>query len=60
MAEGMRSASAGIGAFFALAGYGTIRTEGKFDVKIADGKNPAIKNVPKEVKEFNGRKYILE
>lgn len=42
LAERLRAAGAGIGAFYTHTGYGTILAEGK------------------EVREFNGRPYVLE
>lgn len=60
LAEKMRAGGAGIPAFYTPTGVGTVREQGGYPVKFsADGK--PIKYSPKrEVKEFNGRKFVLE
>ncbi len=60
LAEGFRAAQAGIGGFYTLAGYGTVRTEGTFDIKCMTKTSPAITCTKKETREFNGRQYLLE
>jgi 3-oxoacid CoA-transferase len=61
LAEKLRSAGCGIPAFYTPTGYGTVVQEGGFPIKLAsDGKTPEIKSEVKEVREFDGRKYVLE
>jgi 3-oxoacid CoA-transferase len=61
LAERLRIAGCGIPAFYTPTGYGTVVQEGGFPIKLAsDGKSPEIKSEPKEVREFDGRKFVLE
>jgi 3-oxoacid CoA-transferase len=61
LAEKMRNGGAGIPAFYTPTGFGTLVEEGGFPMKYAkDGKTVEKYSQKKEVKEFNGRKYILE
>lgn len=60
LAEGFRAAQAGIGGFYTLAGYGTVRTEGTFDMRCKSKTSGAIKSPKKETREFNGKQYLLE
>ncbi len=61
LAEKLRSAGAGIPAFFTSTGYGTLVQEGGFPIKLGkDGKTVEIASANKEVRQFNGRNYILE
>ena len=60
LAERLRAGGAGIPAFFTPAGVGTPVSDGglpwRYDV---DG-NVAIVSPPKEIREFDGRRYVLE
>jgi 3-oxoacid CoA-transferase len=61
LAERLRCAGSGIPAFYTPTGYGTVVQEGGFPIKLAsDGKTPVIKSEPREVREFEGRKYVME
>lgn len=64
LAEKFRSGGAGIPAFYTPAGYGTVVSEGGFPV-MYDHNDPTHTKVakysqPKETREFNGVKYVLE
>ena len=62
LAEKLRSAGAGIPAFFTPTGTGTYVEEGGFPIKI-DPKNPKVPLIVSEKKEkrvYDGREYILE
>lgn len=60
LAEMLRAGGAGIPAFYTATGIGAYREEGNYPSKYsADGK-PILYSKPREVREFNGRKYILE
>jgi acyl CoA:acetate/3-ketoacid CoA transferase alpha subunit len=59
--EKIRAGGAGIGAFYTPVGVGTLLEYGKLPTKYADkGTKVLSYTEPKEVREFNGRKYILE
>ncbi len=61
LAERIRCAGAGIPAFYSPTGVGTILETGEVPVILAEGGTKVIKtNTPREVREFNGRKYLLE
>eukprot|EP00759_Apiculatamorpha_spiralis_P048772 PhF_6_TR44123/c0_g1_i1/m.67367/K01027/OXCT; 3-oxoacid CoA-transferase len=62
LAERMRAGGAGIPAFYTPTGYGTVMQEGNFPIRMAskDGSRPALMSQPKEVRQFNGRWYVLE
>lgn len=61
LAEKVRAGGAGVPAFFTPAGYGTWIEQGKLPVRYAPGGGEVVKySKPKEVREYNGRKYILE
>uniref|UniRef100_A0A673AC37 Succinyl-CoA:3-ketoacid-coenzyme A transferase n=1 Tax=Sphaeramia orbicularis TaxID=375764 RepID=A0A673AC37_9TELE len=60
LAERVRAGGAGVPAFFTATGYGTLIQEGGSPIKYnADG-TIAIASEPREVREFNGRHYIME
>ncbi|KAG8199045.1 hypothetical protein JTE90_021058 [Oedothorax gibbosus] len=60
LAEKIRAGGAGIPAFFTPSAYGTLVEEGGAPVKYSlDGKI-ALASESKEVRQFNGRPYILE
>lgn len=61
LAEKLRSAGAGIPAFFTPTGHGTLVEYGGFPIKLSnDGKTPIISSEKKEVREYNGKTYLLE
>jgi len=60
LAERCRAGGAGIPAFYTPTGVGTFLEEGGFPIKYNPDKTVAIGSKPREVKEFGGRKYILE
>jgi 3-oxoacid CoA-transferase len=61
LAEKIRCGGAGIPAFFTPTGYATIIQEGGFPIKYAtDKKTVEISSDKKEVREFNGRYYVME
>ena len=60
LAERLRAGGAGIGAFFTPSGVGTVVANGGMPWKYdADG-SVAISSPPKEVREFHGRRMVLE
>ncbi len=60
LAERLRAGGAGIPAFYTPTAYGTVIQEGGFPIKYnADG-TVAIKSLPRETRNFNGRNYVLE
>ncbi|KAF5093000.1 hypothetical protein D0Z03_002600 [Geotrichum reessii] len=61
IAERLRAAGAGVPAFYTPAGVGTWIEEGKLPVRYSpDGKTVIKESEPRETREFNGRKYVLE
>ncbi|KYQ89812.1 3-oxoacid CoA-transferase [Tieghemostelium lacteum] len=62
LAERIRAGGAGIPAFYTSTGVGTVLVEeGGFPIKYAsDGKTVEILSKPRETKEFNGKKFVLE
>ncbi|XP_062569110.1 succinyl-CoA:3-ketoacid coenzyme A transferase 1, mitochondrial-like isoform X2 [Saccostrea cucullata] len=60
LAERIRAGGAGIPAFFTPTGYGTLIQEGGAPVKYNTDKTVEIISDPREVREFNGFKYIME
>jgi len=62
IAERIRAAGAGIPAFYTPTGAGTWIEEGQIPVMYAaDGSGKVIKrSKPREAREFNGRRYLLE
>lgn len=61
LAEKLRAGGAGIPGFYTPTGVGTVLEHGGFAIKYKpDGKTVDIASPPREVKEFNGRKYLLE
>lgn len=61
IAERVRAAGAGVPAFYTPAGVGTWIEEGKLPVRYSsDGKEVVKESKPREVREFNGRQYVLE
>ncbi|XP_048475015.1 3-oxoacid CoA transferase 1a [Rhincodon typus] len=60
LAERIRAGGAGIPAFFTPTAYGTLIEEGGAPIKYNKDGNIGISSEPREVREFNGRHYILE
>lgn len=60
LAERIRAGGAGIPAFFTATGYGTLIQEGGAPIKYHKDGSVAIHSPPKEVKEFNGRHFVME
>ena len=59
-AEKMRAGGAGIPAFFTPTGFGTQVSEGGLPMRYDASGNVVKASEPKETREFNGRKYVLE
>ena len=61
LAERIRSAGAGIPAFYTPTGYGTLIQEGGAPIKYKlGGGEVEIASVPKESKTFDGKNYVME
>ncbi|CAE6446100.1 unnamed protein product [Rhizoctonia solani] len=62
LAEKIRSAGAGVPAFFTPTGFGTAVQAGGMPIKYREGTDGEIEipGLAKEVREFGGRQYILE
>ncbi|KAI5952330.1 hypothetical protein KGF54_003196 [Candida jiufengensis] len=61
LAERVRAGSAGIPAFYSPTGVGTWLEEGKLPVRYDSSGEKVLKSSePREVREFNGKKYLLE
>ncbi|KAG8199044.1 hypothetical protein JTE90_021057 [Oedothorax gibbosus] len=60
LAEKIRAGGAGIPAFFTPSAYGTLVEEGGAPVKYTTEGKIALASESKEVRQFNGRPYILE
>uniref|UniRef100_A0A674NQE8 Succinyl-CoA:3-ketoacid-coenzyme A transferase n=1 Tax=Takifugu rubripes TaxID=31033 RepID=A0A674NQE8_TAKRU len=60
LAERIRAGGAGVPAFFTATGYGTLIQEGGSPIKYNKDGSIAIASEKREVKEFNGRHYIME
>ena len=60
LAERLRAAGAGIPAFFTPAGVGTQVAEGGLPRRYDGRGGVAVASEPKEVREFDGRQYVLE
>lgn len=61
LAEKLRAGGAGIPGFYTPTGVGTVLEKGGFPIKYKeDGKTVDISSPPREVKEFNGKKFLLE
>jgi|Transcript_10249 acyl CoA:acetate/3-ketoacid CoA transferase alpha subunit len=57
----MRAGGAGIPGFYTATGYGTVVSDGDFPIKYnPGGQGVAIASEPKEIKEFDGKPYVLE
>ncbi|WP_046728061.1 CoA transferase subunit A [Streptomyces humi] len=60
LAERLRAGGSGIPAFYTPAGVGTPVAEGGLPWKYDQGGNVLVASPSKEVREFNGRRYVLE
>ncbi|MEU9040559.1 MULTISPECIES: CoA transferase subunit A [unclassified Kitasatospora] len=60
LAERLRAGGSGIPAFFTPAGVGTLVAEGGLPWRYAPDGGVAVASPPKEVREYDGRAYVLE
>ncbi|MDX3239697.1 CoA transferase subunit A [Streptomyces sp. ME03-5709C] len=60
LGERLRAGGAGIPAFYTPAGAGTLVEEGGLPWRYAPDGSTAVASPPKEVREFGGRRYLLE
>ncbi|MEZ0051131.1 3-oxoacid CoA-transferase subunit A [Mycobacterium sp. MAA66] len=60
LAERMRAGGAGIPAFYTPAGVGTPVSDGGLPWRYAPDGSIAIASPPKEIREFGGKRYVLE
>ncbi|MEV0033397.1 CoA transferase subunit A [Nocardia sp. NPDC050793] len=60
LAEKLRAGGAGIPAFFTPAGVGTSVSDGGLPWRYAPDGSVAVASPPKEVRTFDGRRYVLE
>lgn len=60
LAERLRAGGAGIPAFYTPAGVGTPVAEGGLPWRYAADGSIAVASPPKETREFDGRRYVLE
>ncbi len=60
LAERLRAGGSGIPAFYTPAGVGTLISEGGLPWRYHPDGTVAIGSPPKEVREFNGQRYVLE
>mmetsp|Transcript_27370 Transcript_27370/g.58379 ORF Transcript_27370/g.58379 Transcript_27370/m.58379 type:complete len:502 (+) Transcript_27370:53-1558(+) len=60
LAEKIRAGGAGIPAFFTPTAVGTQLEAGGFPIKVKSEHGPEILSPPREVREFDGRKYVME
>jgi len=60
LAERLRAGGAGIPAFYTSTAYGTLIQEGGFPIKYNPDGTVAIPSERREIREFNGRNYVLE
>ncbi|BGO92309.1 hypothetical protein NBRC10512_007719 [Rhodotorula toruloides] len=61
LAERCRAGGAGIPAFYTPAGYGTAVQTGEIPIKYTEGgKEVEVPGKPREVREFNGKGYLME
>ncbi|KAK7934262.1 hypothetical protein WMY93_005158 [Mugilogobius chulae] len=60
LAERIRAGGAGVPAFFTATGYGTLIQQGGSPIKYTKDGTIEIASEPREVREFNGRHYIME
>ncbi|MBB2910289.1 3-oxoacid CoA-transferase subunit A [Streptosporangium becharense] len=60
LAERLRAGGSGIPAFYTPAGVGTPIADGGLPLRHAPDGSIAVASPPKEVREFDGRRYVLE
>ncbi|MBM9468331.1 CoA transferase subunit A [Nakamurella leprariae] len=60
LAERLRAGGVGLAAFFTPTGVGTQVSDGGLPWRYAPDGSVAVASPPKEVREFNGRQYVLE
>jgi 3-oxoacid CoA-transferase subunit A len=60
LAERLRAGGCGIPAFYTPAGVGTPVADGGLPLRHAPDGSVAVASPPKEVREFDGREYVLE
>ncbi|MER7133385.1 CoA transferase subunit A [Streptosporangium saharense] len=60
LAERLRAGGSGIPAFYTPAGVGTPIADGGLPLRHAPDGSIAVASPPKEVREFDGRQYVLE
>ncbi|MDT7789962.1 MAG: 3-oxoacid CoA-transferase subunit, partial [Pseudonocardiales bacterium] len=60
LAERLRAGGTGIPAFYTPAGVGTLVADGGLPWRYHPDGTVAIASPPKEVREFDGREYVLE
>merc|ERR1712226_423906 len=60
LAERIRAGAAGVPAFFTPTGYGTLIQEGGAPIKYNSDGSINIASEPREVRQFDGRNYIME
>ena len=60
LAERLRAGGAGIPAFFTPAGVGSPVSDGGLPWRYAADGSVAISSPPKEIREFGGKRYVLE
>ena len=60
LAERLRAGGAGIPAFYTPAGVGTPVADGGMPLRHAPDGSVSVASEPKEVREFDGREYVLE
>jgi 3-oxoacid CoA-transferase subunit A len=60
LAERLRAGGSGIPAFYTPAGVGTMISDGGLPWRYNPDGTVAIASPPKEIREFNGRRYVLE
>jgi len=60
LAERLRAGGAGIPAFFTPTGVGTVISDGGLPLKYGDGGKVIKTSEKKEVREFDGRDYVME
>ncbi|NLU82522.1 CoA transferase subunit A [Rhodococcus sp. HNM0569] len=60
LSERLRAGGAGIPAFYTPAGVGTPISDGGLPWRYAPDGSVAVASPPKEVREFGGRRYVLE
>jgi 3-oxoacid CoA-transferase subunit A len=60
LSEKLRAGGCGIPAFYTPAGVGTLVAEGGLPWRYGPDGEVAVASPPKEVREFDGKKYVLE